>query len=605
MSRSGIPLIRRISPLIAVSAGVIILLVSGALAIFLLSSPAVASATVSFEGSSFQGIGHIPYWNQRSAALDVSADGSVVVGMSSTEAAEGQPEAVLWTQATGLVQIGQIPGGRRETRAYGVSEDGSTIVGLNAYGGTYQGFVWTASTGMQGVGYLAGGLDSQADDVSADGAIVVGFSSSQALGGQKEAFRWTAQTGIVGLGVLPGDRGSHANAISGNGLVIVGKSSGFGSTKAFRWTSQTGMTALDDPYGNSPNYAVAYDASYDGSVIVGAAVPASNDRQEAVIWTSAGSAETIGDLPGGGVNARALGVSGDGRYVVGTSETADGMRAFIWDRTNGMRDLKLVLETEFGLDLSGWILYSANAISSDASTIVGDGRRGGSNEGWVARVHFNSPPIADAGSDFSIHCTAAAGTPVQLNGSASSDPDSDPLTYIWAGPFPEGNGIVSGASPTVTLPIGSSTITLTVNDGQLASEPDAVTVHVVVGVGGFLEPMASLVATGSLEVPLPSRAFRAGRTIPLKMTLTCGGAPLSDSQVAPPRIVSLYRAGDAVPLDVIDPNAGESNDNGLLFRFSDDKWIYNLSTVQLRIGTFKITVETPDGRRWDGAFVLR
>jgi hypothetical protein len=106
-------------------------------------------------------------------------------------------------------------------------------------------------------------------------------------------------------------------------------------------------------------------------------------------------------------------------------------------------------------------------------------------------------------------------------------------------------------------------------------------------------------------VPLPDHAFRAGRTVPLKLTLLCGGEPLSDAQVDSTRILSLYRSGDAIPLDVIDPNAGSSNDNGLLFRYSEGSWIYNLSTAQLAVGTYRITIEMPDGRRWEAAFVLR
>lgn len=39
----------------------------------------------------------------------------------------------------------------------------------------------------------------------------------------------------------------------------------------------------------------------------------------------------------------------------------------------------------------------------------------------------NQPPTAQAGPDQSVQ----AGTGVTLNGSSSSDPDSNPLTYQW------------------------------------------------------------------------------------------------------------------------------------------------------------------------------
>ena len=37
-------------------------------------------------------------------------------------------------------------------------------------------------------------------------------------------------------------------------------------------------------------------------------------------------------------------------------------------------------------------------------------------------------PVADAGPDQSVN----AGDTVQLNGAGSSDPDSNPLTYLWS-----------------------------------------------------------------------------------------------------------------------------------------------------------------------------
>jgi len=72
-------------------------------------------------------------------------------------------------------------------------------------------------------------------------------------------------------------------------------------------------------------------------------------------------------------------------------------------------------------------------------------------------------PIANAGIDQTVEQTSATGTEVQLDGSASSDPDGDALTYEWTW----GDQTASGATPIVTLPPGLTTITLTVSDGQL------------------------------------------------------------------------------------------------------------------------------------------
>ncbi|MDQ6987238.1 MAG: hypothetical protein Q9M25_05505 [Mariprofundaceae bacterium] len=73
----------------------------------------------------------------------------------------------------------------------------------------------------------------------------------------------------------------------------------------------------------------------------------------------------------------------------------------------------------------------------------------------------NHPPLANAGTNQAVECAAGFAN-VILNGAGSSDPDGDPLTYRWSGPF----GVATGAKPTVNLPLGTHAITLTVNDGK-------------------------------------------------------------------------------------------------------------------------------------------
>ena len=73
----------------------------------------------------------------------------------------------------------------------------------------------------------------------------------------------------------------------------------------------------------------------------------------------------------------------------------------------------------------------------------------------------NHPPVADAGPNQAAECTVGFAN-VTLNGAGSFDPDGDPLTYRWSGPF----GVATGVKPTVNLPLGTHVITLTVNDGK-------------------------------------------------------------------------------------------------------------------------------------------
>ena len=82
----------------------------------------------------------------------------------------------------------------------------------------------------------------------------------------------------------------------------------------------------------------------------------------------------------------------------------------------------------------------------------------------------SAPPIAEAGADQTLECTATA----MLDGSASRDPQGDALSYTWTGPF----GTLSGPQVAVTLPPGEHAITLTVSDGHGGSDTDTVTITV-------------------------------------------------------------------------------------------------------------------------------
>jgi DNA-binding beta-propeller fold protein YncE len=74
--------------------------------------------------------------------------------------------------------------------------------------------------------------------------------------------------------------------------------------------------------------------------------------------------------------------------IVGTSEDASGgLSAFLWDARQGMRDLQEILTADLGVDLSGWKLTEATAVSGDGRTIVGNGiNPHGDPEAWIAHV---------------------------------------------------------------------------------------------------------------------------------------------------------------------------------------------------------------------------
>ena len=98
----------------------------------------------------------------------------------------------------------------------------------------------------------------------------------------------------------------------------------------------------------------------------------------------------------------------------------------------------------------------------------------GSGAAHVVAYIPNRPPVADAGTDQTVSADGDCLGPVTLDASGSSDPDGDDLVFNWTGPF----GAATGPMPTVTLPLGTHTITLTVEDESGETDSDTVMVTV-------------------------------------------------------------------------------------------------------------------------------
>lgn len=99
----------------------------------------------------------------------------------------------------------------------------------------------------------------------------------------------------------------------------------------------------------------------------------------------------------------------------------------------------------------------------------------------LAPVQSNTPPQASAGPDQ----TVAVGTTVRLLGNGSSDAEGNPLTFVWVLLVRPPGSQATLSNPTSLDPTfvvdrpGVYMAQLTVNDGQVDSQPDVVMIDTV------------------------------------------------------------------------------------------------------------------------------
>jgi probable HAF family extracellular repeat protein len=355
------------------------------------AAPAVATVT------SFEPLGLGPGGVQ-SRAWDVSADGSVVVGIFWTQESFFFPShAYRWTSGT-FQDLGTLKPDAQEAEAYAVSDDGSKIVGwARGLSGFQRPFVWTAATGMQELSNVPGS-DAKATDISGDGTTIVGSFYVDAEGSW-QAFQW--KDGVVtDLGFLIGGSDSKGQAVCALGGAAVGSTlDSAGIQKAFRWRNGT-MQDLGGVGRN--NLAYAEGCSDNGNIVIGTST---NDKgnQLATRW-GANGARSLGTL--GGNSSEAHATSADGSIVVGgaglpfvngTSEYS----AFRWSSATGRTEqLSRVLQSlgvstpfchQVPCPVGTWFLEFALGVSSDGSVIVGDAvDPNGNSQAFRAVIGANS-----------------------------------------------------------------------------------------------------------------------------------------------------------------------------------------------------------------------
>ena len=394
-----------------------------------------------------------------------------------------------------LTNLGSLETSDFSSSASGVNADGTVVVGTGASDTTNsRAFRWTLAGGMENLGTLPGLPYAAATGVSADGLVVVGRCSNSNES-DVVPFRWTSATGLEALSMssascAPSNFGI-ACGISGDGAVIVGYGCGYSWPLPIRWTSPTTLVEMGTGY---QGRAQATATNFDGTVVCGVQTPylgamravllgngdpqplatapggshcgancISADglvaagwcliggRSKAVRWSASGELADLGTLSAWDQSApnsavyQSLGVSGDGRIVVGFGWLGGSgqIRAFLWTQALGMVDLRDYL-TGAGIDTTGINQMTASAVSVDGTAIVGEAEFAGQRRAFLIRgLHLVPDPC-----------------PGDISGNGAVDGvDLTVLLGVWGtdgsgGEFDcdiDNDGIVSGTDLTIVL----------------------------------------------------------------------------------------------------------------------------------------------------------
>jgi probable HAF family extracellular repeat protein len=303
--------------------------------------------------------------------------------------------------------------------------------------------------------------------------VVVGESSL--TNGDTNGFVYTGGA-LADLGTLGGHH-SSAFALNDAGMVVGEGTLSNGNTHGFVYAGRV----LTDIGTLGGTYSTAFGIN-SASQVIGVSTTPQDSENHAFVYHN-GVMVDLGTL--GGTESTPAAINNLGQ-IVGESATSNGLtHAFIY-QSGQMADLNALLATN-----SGWELQSARFIN-DSGRIVGVGTYGGLSQWFILDLGgSNRPPVAVAGPDQTVDCSSE----VTLDGSQSSDPDNDPLTFEWS---LGGTALGTNVTLNLVLPPGTNVVTLKVTDPCGASAQTNVTVRVVNSTGPLI---SSLSVTPSVLFP--------------------------------------------------------------------------------------------------------